>query len=230
MPAGKMFQVKRSSVLKPIAATRIQRVWRRRRKIGKAIKRYNTPKNKQVHFHVRRINTIKEGDWNIDTASGLGMYYRGLGFRLSDLQDYTELSHLYDRYTITKVVLDFQWTLTATSGNGPNASYAPQLNLVKDYDDEATPNDAYFRSSGRNIRKRLTANNPFRIAITPAVSNTVYSSLGFNGYGPKWKSQIDMDDVDVPHFGAKIQILCPQTNIGYVQITAKYYVSCYQSR
>ena len=227
MPMGRMTRYRPS---KPIAATRIQRRWRRRRAIGKAIRKYNMPKSKQVHFHVRRINTIKESDFSVDTSTGLGAYYRGLGFRLSDLQDYTELSHLYDRYVITKVVLDFQWTLVATSGQGPNASYAPQLNLVKDYDDEATPNDAYFRSSGRNIRKRLTANNPFRIAITPAVSNTMYSSLGFNGYGPKWKTQIDMNDVDVPHFGAKVQILCPATNVGFVQCTAKYYVSSYQTR
>lgn len=215
---------------KRIAATRIQRKWRRRRNIRKAIRKYNMPKTKQVHYHVRRITAIKEGDWNIDTSSGLGAFYRGISFRLSDVQDYTELGHLYDRYMITKVVLDFQWTLVATSGSGPNASYAPQLNLVKDYDDDATPNDAYFRSSGRNIRKRLTANNPFRIAITPAVSNTMYSSLGFNGYGPKWKTQIDMNDQDIPHYGAKIQILCPQTNVGYIQVTAKYYISCYQTR
>jgi len=215
-------------------ATLNRRRWKPRngRTTRRALAIYKTPKSHQVHFHVRRINTIKETDFSVDTATALGQYYRGLSFRLSDLQDYTELSHLYDQYVITKIVLDFQWTLTSVAGmaNGPNASYSPQLNLVKDYDDDSTPNDAYFRSSGRNIRKRLTANNPFRIAITPAVSNTVYSSLGFNGYGPKWKQKIDMNDIDVPHYGAKVQILCPQTNVGFIQCTAKYYVSCYQTR
>lgn len=212
---------------KRVAARKIQRKWRAKKR---AMQLYKVPKNKQVHFHVRRINTIKEGDWNIDTSSGLGVFYRGLSFRISDLQDYTELTHLYDQYTITKVILDFQWTLTATSGTGPNASYSPQLNLVRDYDDDSTPDSNYMRSSGRVLRHRLTANNPFRIAITPAVANAVYQSVASSGYGPKWKQRIDCVDVDVPHYGAKLQILCPNTNVGYVQITAKYYVSCYQTR
>lgn len=215
---------------KPIAATRIQRKWRRRRNIKRAIRRYNVPKNKQTHFHVRRITALKEGDWSVDTSTGVGAYYRGLAFRLSDLQDYTELAALYDQYMITKVVLDFQWTLVAVGTSGLNPSYAPQLNLVKDYDDDSTPDAAYIRSSGRNIRKRLTANNPFRIAITPAINMSAYQSLTTNGYIPKWKQRIDMSDIDVPHYGAKVQILCPATNNGFVQITARYYVSAFQTR
>lgn len=211
-------------------ARRFKKRVSKKRYVKKALRMYRVPKNKQVHFHVRRINTIKEGDWNVDTSGGLGAYYRALSFRISDLQDYTELTHLYDQYTITKVILDFQWTLTAVSGSGPNASYAPQLNLVRDYDDDTTPNSDFMRSSGRIIRHRLTANNPFRIAITPAVSNTVYQSLTTSGYGPKWKQRIDCVDVDVPHYGAKLQILCPNTNVGYIQITAKYYCSMYQTR
>lgn len=215
---------------KPIAATRIQRKWRRRRNVRRAIRRYNVPKNKQTHFHVRRITALKEGDWNVDTDSGTGAYYRALAFRLSDLQDYTELAALYDQYMITKIVLDFNWTLVPVGTSGLNPSYSPQMNLVKDYDDDTTPDGAYFRSSGRNIRKRLTANNPFRIAITPAVNIQAYQSLTSSGYIPKWKQRIDMSDIDVPHYGAKIQILCPATSNGYIQITARYYVSCFQTR
>ena len=113
---------------------------------------------------------------------------------------------------------------------GPNASYAPQLNLVKDYDDDTTPDDAYMRSSGRVIRRRLTANRPFRIAITPAVLGQVYKSAVATGYAPKWNTKIDMADPSTPHYGCKFQLVLPATDIGFIQVTAKYYVSCYQTR
>jgi len=189
------------------------------------------PKSKQTHFHIRRITALREGDFSVDTSSALGAYYRGLSFYLHDLQNYTELTALYDQYCITKVVLDFQWTIVDTgTTNGPNASYSPQLNLYRDYDDANTPTGPDFRESSRIIRKRLTANNPFRIAITPAISSPVYKTGVTFGYGPKWKQKIDMANPDVPHYGAKMQIVCPQVNVGFVQVTAKYYVSCFQTR
>ena len=200
----------------------------------RGLSRYNNryvPKTKQTHYHVRRISALREGDFSVDTLSGLGAYYRALSFHLDDLEGYNELKNLYDQYTITKVVLDFNWTLTATSGSGPNASYAPQINVIRDYDDANTPVASNFRESGRVIRKRLTANNNFRIALRPAVASAMYKIGGVTfGYGPKWNQRIDMANTAVPHFGVKLQVLCPATNVGFVQVTAKYYVSCYQTR
>lgn len=204
----------------------------RRYRYGRKARIGRTPKNKQTHFHVRRISALREGDFSINTATGTGEYFRGLSFGLSDLEGYTELTALYDRYRITKVVLDFQWTLTNTVAGavGPNASYAPQINLFRDYDDDITPTAIMFRESGRVIRKRLTANNNFRIAITPAVSVPRYKTGATWGYGPQWKQNIDMANPHVPHYGAKLQLICPQIDVGFVQVTAKYYVSCYQTR
>ncbi len=200
----------------------------------RALSRYNNryvPKNKQIHYHVRRITALRESDFSVDTAGGGGAFYRGLSFHLDDLEGYLELKNLYDQYTITKVVLDFNWTLTATSGNGPNASYSPQINFIRDYDDASTPAAGDFRESGRVIRHRLTANNNFRIALRPAVASAMYKIGGVTfGYGPKWKQRIDMANTAVPHFGGKLQVLCPPTNVGFIQVTAKYYVSCYQTR
>lgn len=205
-----------------------KRTWKpRKARISRSL---TVAKNRQTHFHVRRITALREGDFSVDTSSALGAYYRGLSFYLHDLQGYSELTALYDQYMITKVVLDFQWTIVATTGDGPNASYSPQLNLYRDYDDANTPTGPDFRESSRVIRRRLTANNPFRIAITPAISSPVYKTGVTFGYGPKWKQKIDMANPDVPHYGAKMQIIVPSANVGFVQVTAKYYVSCFQTR
>lgn len=211
---------------------------RKSRYVRRALKMYSVPKNKQTHFHVRRINTGVETNFSVNTtiAPHLGEYLRAISFKLSDLENYGELTQLYDQYMITKVVLDFQWTLVATGGptfpdrDGPNASYSPQLNLIRDYTDSGAAISQDFRESGRVIRKRITANNPFRITLTPAVSANLYDSAVSTGYGPKWNTRINMTDANVPHYGVKFQILCPATDIGFIQCTAKYYVSCYQTK
>lgn len=210
---------------------RKKRSFRKHRKYHKA-KLYSVPKNKQVHYHVRRINTLSESDFSIDCNNASSNIYRGLAFRLSDLQDYTELTQLYDRYTITKVVLEWIWTLTGTDAGvvGPNASMAPYVNLVRDYDDDDTPTSDYFRSSGRNIRRRLVANRTCKIALSPAVSRATYNTVASTGYGPAWKVPIDCANDSVPHFGLKVQLIKVPLRLGYVQCTAKYYVSCYQTR
>ena len=229
MPAGMMRQWNKWPSTK-IAPSRGAKKRFRKRKIGKAIKLYNVPKNKQVHYHIRRITTGIESNFSINTSGGEGEFLRGASFKLSDLQAYSELYNIYDQYKITKVVLDFQWTITATEGSGPNASYAPQLNYIRDYTDADTPTSGLFRESSRVKRQRLTANNPFRVALTPAIASSAYQTAVTSGYLPKWKARISMEDFAVPHYGLKYQIICPQTNVGFIQVTAKYYVSCYQTQ
>lgn len=230
MPMGKMFNATKRNASAVIARAlktnvRKRRAWRRR-----AMKQYSVPKKKQTHFHVRRIATGTETNFSINTSGGEGEFLRAASFKLSDLEQYGELTSLYNQYMITKVVLDFQWTITAVSGDGPNASYAPQLNYIRNYTDADPPSSSLFRQSGRVIRKRLTANNPFRISLTPACSQNIYQSAVSTGYSPMWKNRINMSDWAVPHYGLKYQIICPTTDIGFIQVTAKYYVSCYQTR
>lgn len=229
MPAGTMRLWNKWPSTK-IAPSRKAKRWNRKKKIGKAIKLYNVPKNKQVHYHIRRITTGIESNFSVNTSGGEGEFLRGASFKLSDLQAYSELYNIYDQYKITKVVLDFQWTITATEGSGPNASYAPQLNYIRDYTDADTPTSGLFRESSRVKRQRLTANNPFRVALTPAIASSAYQTAVTSGYLPKWKARISMEDFAVPHYGLKYQIICPQTNVGFIQVTAKYYVSCYQTQ
>lgn len=230
MPAGYMrmaYQAKKRSYIPP--SKKAWR-WKKKRLIKKAIKKWNVPKIKQTHFHIRRITTGIETNFSVNTSGGEGEFLRAATFKLSDLQAYGELYNIYDQYMITKVVLDFQWTITATSGSGPNASYAPQLNYIRDYTDGDTPTSGLFRESSRVHRKRLTANNPFRIALTPAVQSTMYQSAVTSGYAPKWNQRLSMEDFAIPHYGLKYQIICPTTDVGFIQVTAKYYVSCYQTQ
>lgn len=207
--------------------------YRKKKYVGRALKQYSVPKNKQTHYHVRRIGTLSEGDFSIDVNTNDSQYYRGLSFRLNDLEGYTELTRLYDRYVITKVVLEWIWTITTPSGagaSGPNASLTPYINVVRDYDDNVIPDATYFRESGRNIRRRLVPNRRVRIALTPAISQPIYKTGLTFGYGPKWKASVDCANPDIPHFGLKIQVNKPPIALGYIQCTAKYYVSMFQTR
>ncbi len=237
MVAGKLIKYNR----KAHAASTIQRAFRgRKRKIvRKAIKQYQVPKNKQTHFHVRRISATvqtpgasSEADFSIDCNNADSQIYRGLQFTLADLENYTELTSLYDQYMITKVVLEFLWTLTGTDAGvvGPNPSMAPYVNCIRDYDDSVTPTQPVFRESGRVKRLRLTANKRHIIALTPAVLGMRYKSVTGTAYGPQWKQRIDMADPTTPHYGLKIQLNKVPLRLGYVQVTAKYYVNCYQTR
>ena len=113
MPAGMLRHWSQWPSTK-IAPTRRAKKRFRKRKISKAIKLYNVPKNKQVHYHIRRITTGTESNFSINTSGGEGEFLRAASFNLSQLQSYGELYNIYDQYKITKVVLDFQWTIKPT--------------------------------------------------------------------------------------------------------------------
>jgi hypothetical protein len=238
MPAGFLRSWKHASFNK-IKPTRSVKSRYRKRKVGKAIKQYNVPKNKQTHYHVRRITasgapigSSSETDFSMDLNNADSAIYRGLQFTLGDLENYTELTQLYDQYMITKVVMEFLWTITGSDAGvvGPNPSMSPYVNCIRDYDDSITPTSDVFRESGRVKRLRLTANKRHIITLTPAVLGMRYKSATSTAYGPQWKQRIDMADPTTPHFGLKLQLIKCPLRLGYVQVTAKYYVSCYQTR
>lgn len=221
------------------AARKIQRAFRGRKLVKKAVKQYTVPKNKQTHYHVRRITasgaplgSSSEADFSIDCNNGDSAIYRGLQFTLGDLEGYTELTQLYDQYMITKVVVEFLWTITGSDAGvvGPNPSMSPYVNCIRDYDDANTPTSTNFRESGRVKRLRLVANKRHILALTPAVLGMRYQSATSTAYGPQWKQRIDMADAATPHYGLKIQLIKCPLRLGYVQVTARYYVSCYQTR
>lgn len=211
----------------------------KRKYVKRAVKQYSVPKNKQTHYHVRRITASgapigasSEADFSIDCNNGDSAIYRGLQFTLADLEGYTELTTLYDQFCITKVVMEFLWTITGSDAGvvGPNPSMSPYVNCIRDYDDSNTPTSTVFRESGRVKRLRLTANRRHILTLTPAVLGMKYQGPATTSYGPQWKQRIDMADSLTPHFGLKIQLIKCPLRLGYVQVTAKYYVSCFQTR
>lgn len=237
MPAGKMFNATKR--IQHRAASTIQRKFRKNRIVRRAIRQYKVPKNKQCHYHVRRITATgapigasSEADFSIDCNNADSAIYRGLQFTLADLEGYTELTTLYDQFMITKVVIEMLWTITGSDAGvvGPNPSMSPYVNCIRDYDDSSTPTATSFRESGRIKRMRLTANRRHIITLTPAVLGVKYKSITGSAYGPMWKQRIDMADPTTPHFGLKLQLIKVPLRLGYVQVTAKYYVSCYQTR
>lgn len=230
---GKMFNATKANAVTTIARAVRRHQFKKKRFVRKAVKQYSVPKNKQTHYHVRRIGTITEADFSQDVNDNLTLYYQAHTFQLDDLEGVADLTRLYDRYMITKVVLEWIWTITTPSGagaSGPNASLTPYINVIRDYDDNTLPTQTTMRESGRVIRKRLLPNRPTRIAITPAVLSPMYQTGLVNGYGPRWKQSIDMLNASVPHYGLKVQIVKPPIALGYIQCTGKYYVSCYQTR
>lgn len=239
MPAGRIYNATQRSAGRVIARSMGKYYKSKKRNVKRALRQYKVPKNKQVHYHVRRITasgapigSSSEADFSMDLNNPDSAIYRGLQFTLGDLEGYTELTTLYDQFMITKVVVEFLWTITGSDAGvvGPNPSMSPYINCIRDYDDSVTPTSTTFRESGRVKRLRLNANSRSIIALTPAVLGMKYQSALSNSYGPQWKQRIDMANPTTPHYGLKLQLIKCPLRLGYVQVTAKYYVSCYQTR
>ena len=84
-----------------------------------------------------------------------------------------------------------------------------------------------FVSQSRSKRQLRPAGRPISHVLKPAVQTELYNIGGQIGYGSKWNQTIRTVDMDVPHFGLKIQVKTQpgdsNINLGKVCIMYKYY-------
>lgn len=122
-------------------------------------------------------------------------------FKFNDIPDYTDFTNLYDGYIIDRVDIHFTHRAESVSGFG---NHFATLFIAPDYDGATLPGlPAEVTTKERCVAKQLsTFNADFSFPVQPRVSNAVYKGLT-SGYGWAPSNQIiDMNNVDVPHYGA----------------------------
>ena len=163
-----------------------------------------TPKALLPHYFVRRTSGAIETTENIDLGgvfAGQTGVYKAYESMLNQLNNYAELTALFDNYRITAVKYEFVWNMASSGGLNLSNVYTPSLNYFFDYDDSTAPTDDEFRE--RKIRSiRLS---PMRVHTVvdrrPSVATEVYTGA-LSAYSQKVSPKIDMAYPNVPHYGS----------------------------
>lgn len=178
----------------------------------------------------------KDNSLNVTTPSSddFGTVQLGGAFRfmLSSVLENTDFSNLFDRYKLTGVKLKilFQSNISGVSGVGAR-SLLPIMNYSFDGDDATAP-------PGRNTiqvktyckEKILNGNRPFSIYIKPRISKLVYAGLTTSAYSSEKPVWLDMNNMDVEHYGLKFWInnWLADTDASSQKLTIQpiYYFAC----
>lgn len=169
---------------------------------------------------------------NISGVNALSM-----DFHLDLLQNYTEITNLYDQYKIKWIKLHMEWsplvpipydTANAWSSSG---AHNPIVYFKRDYDDSGVASETDLKQSNQTRVMRLHPNRDQTIFLRPAILYQIYEGATSTGYAPKWRQRVDCGDPTVPHYGLKILFKCPPgVNYGTVNFRIQYAIECYNTR
>lgn len=160
--------------------------------------------------------------------TGTGAVSFGYTFQLSDLDNYTSLSGVFDLYRINAVVLKM-WPITnmyVTPSNGVPSANIPTIQWATDYTDATAPGTPAVLSRFANLHTAQW-NKPISIKFRPAIVSEIYRSVSSTAYTPKWKQWIDHQYPTVPHYGIKGAItgLASSVQTAYFKYYVTYYLS-----
>lgn len=149
------------------------------------------------------VRTVAGSTISTQTASAT---YGAMVFKLSDLDNYTEFTNLFDRYRICGIKVTFEPNITGFDANaGANAFTLPMLLTAIDHNDSATPGSMAELMQYRTLKKtraHVTHSRYFK----PAVLTSAYESAVATAYIPKWKQWLTCDDPATPHYAIKYGI------------------------
>lgn len=162
-----------------------------------------------------------------------GTYYNGFSmskFKLSQIQQPTDFTNLYDRYKIDKIKVTFLYQHNDSSVGGQGI--LPTMYYCVDYDDANVPTYAQIRQKQYLRQKILLANKPFSVTFRPkrlvtqsdidVTSNSMITNVGYT----------NCDNSTVNHLGLKFYLdhlysgLPATTTVNsMLQIQTTYYMS-----
>lgn len=188
-------------------------------------------KANQTHYHIR----WEAADRVIDLATTNLYENDAFMFQLQLLQNYNELTALYDQYKITKIVMYLNWSPLAYSAGLNDTSktpelIAPMLMYVRDHDDATAIALADFKQISKTKQLRIQPGKQYKIVLTPSILTEAYRTGLTTAYMPKFGQKIDMGNPDVQHYGIKFGVQKPAISLGQINVRTKYYVSCYNTR
>lgn len=194
-----------------------------------------------IHRFSRWTNTfgaVNSTNWNVTptadsvdssmfvftTPAATGVSTAGIGFKLSDLQSESEFDNLFDFYRIKAVKLVFSFLYDNATIGG--SLQAPQLYIVKDYDDNSTPasvGELIQYNNCRQIQLYNRSKGVHSVYLQPRVMNTTTYEQQ-----PRYrKPWIDMaGDSTVTYYGVKFALVNRDASSVKIYVRAKYYFEC----
>lgn len=151
---------------------------------------------------------ISLGGINADTCGTADVYQFGgaMEFKLSDVTEFADFTNLFDQYSIQQVdmvITDLHNVATESQAG----QVRPTIKYVVDCDDATVPAAAQTVNAYQNVKSWTFRGDgqPLRISIKPRVATTVYRTGITSAYGPAKEGMLlDVDNVDVPHYGLKM--------------------------
>lgn len=181
-------------------------------KVYKAIKR-NARKSGQEYSFVRYCEDVLEWSYG-DTGSGLNVFGYGLSIALTDLQNYSELTALFDQYKIDKVIFHFlpSWNNGEVLQLGAGVTL-PWIFYYADYDDDTAPTSLSFPYQRQSLKFKLF-DSPFKVSVNVKPTTALLLSstdpvpaLGDIKSGTDFSKKAawcDMTHPDITHYGLKV--------------------------
>lgn len=132
-------------------------------------------------------------------------------FSLADLPNYTEFTHLFDRYRITGV--KYRWVLhVEPTGNAiTTQTYrgtSTRVGWVHDYDDDTPTTNLALHQYPNFKDVHLSADKMVSkwYFIRPATTTQVYGNTVDTAYAPNWRDMIDCNSPGTKFYGLKFNI------------------------
>lgn len=209
---------------------------RKIKKYARKLKRYRVPKKKlalKSHSFVERVeDSIPLNNATLNASGNLITTY-AKAFKMTDIAQYLTYKDLFDDYVLNKVVAELRYDTYVTDNTYTNQSNPvyPQVLIKTDHNDinVGAENWTTLRESERSrlVQLRPASSRPISHVIKPAIQVKIYSTEESDGYGSKWGQVIRCSDMDLPHFGLKMQVQTQggdsNINLGKISIMYKYY-------
>lgn len=117
-------------------------------------------------------------------VSGVGLFFRGVGFKLNLLSDVTDFTNLFDTYKVKCIVYRIWAGWDSNDAGGTAAPLLGYLHYVHDYNDSNSPASLTEMYSYANYKcVALSRCQGYKIVLYPKVSSMFYKSVTTTGYG-----------------------------------------------
>lgn len=206
---------------------RAPRPYAKRKYFSKARKmaKVTNVKKELYYFKRKRIGT----QYDL-TAQPTG----ALQWQLNDLNNYTELTSMFDQYMITGVKISFRLIYSPDSTGNVATSQYPNLYVRTDYDDNNLSSATDIVQSNRAKRFILGPNRTKSIFVRPSILTYQKTSGAAQVTAPVWKQWVDCAYPDVVHLGLKWAIdtmgQALPANTRHLQIDYTYYLALKNTR
>lgn len=128
----------------------------------------------------------------------------GISFTLADVPNISQLTSVFDQYRIRGI----KFTLIPqfnTNQLSVSTAKAPDMYLVRDYDDNAQPTDLNLLRNYESC-KMVSPLKGITMAFRPNIALAAYGAGAFSSYANQKSGWIDCGNTAVAHYGVKCGI------------------------